>query len=319
VRREPLALLIALALVGCGGESGETTAAPAAAPTEEATVAPAAAPTEEATVAPAPTQATESTASPAINSLTVDPDDGTMMIGTGISLYRVAPGADEAEPLTGRYSGPAGEGPVSGNLVVRYAGAGDLLASGHPAEPGTLPENLGLIRSRDQGETWAPAGTVSEADYHEIEILGDLVVAVDAESPDLQVSRDGGRSWETRTPPAPPTEVVINPDDPEHWALSTEQGTFVSTDGGGSWRQRDGAFEARLIWPKADALYSVDPNGQVRVSTDGGGSWKERGDIGGLPSAAASGRNDELLVAIVGGKIVRSKDGRRWATAATLR
>ncbi len=307
MRRKWLAVLIALAVVGCGGEGQPSSEAPTAAPPEEATVA------------PAPTQASGSTASPAINSVTVDPGDGTLMIGTGPSLYRVPPGADEAEPLTGQFTGPAGQGAVSGNLVVRYAGAGDLLASGHPAGPGALPENLGLIRSRDQGDTWEPAGEPSESDYHEIEVVGDLIVAVEAESPDLQVSRDGGRSWETRTPPAPPVDVVINPDDAEHWAISTEQGTFVSTDGGGIWRPRDSAFGERLIWPKADELYSVDPNGKVRVSPDGGGRWEERGDVGGLPSAASSGQKDELLVAIVGGKIQRSRDGRDWTTVATLR
>jgi hypothetical protein len=149
-------------------------------------------------------------------------------------------------------------------------------------------------------------------------VVGDLIVAVEAESPDISVSRDGGASWETRTPPAPPIDVVVDPGDDQHWAISTGQGIFVSNDGGGSWRQRDGASEARLIWPESDALYSVEPNGKVRVSSDGGGSWEERGDVGGLPSAAASGQDDELLVAIVGGKIQRSKDGRRWSTEATL-
>jgi hypothetical protein len=307
VRRSWLVVLIAV--VGCGGESAPTTEAPATA-----------APTLDATVEPAPTQATETTASPAINSVTVDPGDGTIMIGTGPSLYRVAPGADEAEPLTGQFTGPAGQGAVSGNLVVSFAGAGDLLASGHPAEPGALPENLGLMRSRDQGETWEPAGEPSEADYHEIEVAGDLIVAVEVESPDISVSRDGGSTWETRTPPAPPIDVVVDPDDPEHWAISTEQGTFVSNDGGGSWRPRDGASGARLIWPKSDELYSVDPNGTMRVSADGGTSWEERGDVGGLPSAATSGPGGELLVAIVGGKIRRSKNGGgSWATVATLR
>ncbi|HEX6024085.1 MAG TPA: hypothetical protein VFZ00_18990 [Solirubrobacter sp.] len=308
MRRDRLAVLIALVLAGCGGES----APPAEAPTE---VAPE---IEQATVAPEPTQAAESTAKPAVNSVTVDPGDGTMMIGTGVSLYRVPPGAEEAEPVTGTFAGPTGEGEVSGNLVVAYAGAGDLLASGHPASPGALPENLGLMRSRDQGDTWEPAGEFREADYHEIEVVGDVLVAVEVESPDLQVSRDGGASFESRTPPAPPIDVVIDPDDPERWAISTEQGTFVSSDGGGSWRPRDGTPNARLIWPRSDELYSIDPNGNVRVSPDGGESWEERGDVGGLPSAATSGPDDELLVAIVGGEIRRSEDGRRWRTTATL-
>ena len=100
---------------------------------------------------------------------------------------------------------------MSGNLVVRFAGPGDLLASGHPEGAGSLPENLGLIRSRDHGETWESVAGLGEGDYHELEVAGDLLVAVNAESPDIQVSRDGGRSWEAKTPPAPPIDVVVDP------------------------------------------------------------------------------------------------------------
>ena len=201
---------------------------------------------------------------------------------------------------------------------MRFAGKGDLLASGHPQD-GELPENLGLIRSSDQGDTWTSVAG-PEADYHELEIAGKLIVAVNAESPDIQVSRDGGATWETRTPPAAPIDVVIDPSDAQQWAVSTEQGTFVSGDAGGSWRPRDTTFGARLLWPAKDALYSVDRNGAVSKSANGGRSFDKVGDIGGLPSEVTTGRGGELLAAVVGGKVVRSRDGgRKWSTVTTLR
>ena len=114
--------------------------------------------------------------------------------------------------------------------------------------------------------------------------------------------------------------MVVNPADPDHWAVSTEQGTFVSTNGGQSWRPRDTTFGARLIWPSEDSLYSIDRNGLIRVSKDGGRSFEDIGDVGGLPSEVASGRKNELLVAVIGGKLRRSRDGgKSWSTAATLR
>jgi hypothetical protein len=313
VRRDPWlsrACVMALLLfAGCGG--GEDPAPVATeAPTEAATSEPQA----SAETPPAST----GTTSPAINSVTVDPGDGTILIGTGPSLYRLAAGAKEAEQITGKLTAPQGEGTVSGNLVVRFAGAGDLLASGHPQE-GALPENLGLIRSSDHGDTWASVDG-PEADYHELEVAGQTIVGVNAESPDIQVSRDGGRSWESRTPPAAPIDVVVDPGDDQHWAVSTEQGTFFSSDGGGSWRPRDTTFGARLVWPAKDALYSVDRNGGVRVSPDGGRSWDDRGKVGGLPSELSTGRQKELLAAVVGGRIRRSSDGgRTWTTLTTLR
>ena len=117
-----------LACAGCGGSDEPEAPAPV-----QETSAPAEDP--PADTAPAPPADSGSTASPAINSVTVDPGDGTIMIGSGPALYRVAPGA-EAEQLTGQLAG----GTVSGNLVVRFAGTNDLLASGHPQE-GDLPEN----------------------------------------------------------------------------------------------------------------------------------------------------------------------------------
>jgi hypothetical protein len=272
-------VIAVLAFAGCGGSevpSGGPAPGPDEAPTE--------APTSDAptTVETPPPAATDGS-SPAINSITVDPGDGTILIGTGPSLFRLAAGAKDAERIIGKLTAPQGEGTVSGNLVVRFAGPGDLLASGHPQ-------------------------------------AGDLIVAVNAESPDIQVSRDGGRSWESRTPPAAPIDVVVDPGDAEHWAVSTEQGTFFSGDGGGSWRPRDTTFGARLVWPAKDALFSVDRNGGVRVSPDGGRSWDERGEVGGLPSEVTAGRQKELFAAVVGGKIRRSRDGgRTWSTLTTLR
>jgi len=312
VRPERLAracVVAMLAFTACGSEAEPAPPAPAA--TEAATEAPAtAAPPAETPADPPPDTGG---ASPAINSVTVDPGDGTIMVGSGPALYRLKPGAKEAEQLTGRLDG----GTVSGNLVVRFAGPGDLLASGHPQE-GALPENLGLIRSSDHGETWQKVQG-PEADYHELEIAGRQIIGVNAESPDIQVSSDGGATFESRTPPAAPIDVVVNPADPQQWAVSTEQGTFMSSNGGRSWRPRDTTFGARLAWPSKDALYSVDRNGKVRVSVDSGRTWDERGEVGGLPSELSVGRRHEVLAAVVGAKLRRTKDGgRTWATVATL-
>jgi hypothetical protein len=296
-------------LAGCGSDPAPESdpAEPTPAPTEAATEAPQA-------EAPAPTG---DSSSPAINSITVDPGDGTIMVGTGPALFRIDPGAKEGERIAGTVTTDNGSGTVSGNLVLRFTGAGDLLASGHPQE-GALPENLPLIRSSDHGQTWQQVPGTAEGDYHELESAGREIIAVSVDAPDVLISRDGGKTFESKTPPAPPIDVVVDPKDPRQIAVSTEQGTFLSTNGGGSWRPRDTTFGARLTWP--DALYSVDKAGKVRASTDGGRSWDDRGDVGGLPSVIASGRKNELYVGVVGGKVRRSQDGgRKWSTAATLR
>src|SRR4051794_8373004 len=241
-----------------------------------------------------------------------------MLVGTGPALFRVKPGAKKAERLTGTLTTPQGSGQVSGNLVVRFAGPGDLLASGHPLGGG-LPENLGLIRSKDHGATWAPVVQLGDADYHELEVAGKLIVGVKADAPDILASADGGRTWKKSTPPASPIDVVVDPADAQHWAVSTQQGTFVSINGGGSWRPRDTTFGARLAWPAKDALYSLDPRGKLRVSPDGGRTWDDRGDAGGIPSEFSATKG-VLYAGMIGGKVRASRDGgKTWSTVATLR
>ncbi|MBE2314437.1 hypothetical protein DVA67_000500 [Solirubrobacter sp. CPCC 204708] len=306
---------MALALMACGGSDPEPTPEPTAEATSEAT----AAPTSEAPVSTTPPPAPDDGSSPAVNSITVDPEDGTLMVGTGPAMFIVRPGEKEGERVLGTVTTPAGEGTVSGNMVMRFTGPGELLASGHP-QGGNLPENLPIVRSTDLGKTWEAVPGTAEADYHEFEVYDDLIIAVSVDSPDILSSRDGGKSWNKSTPPQLPIDVVVDPSDPQRWAVSTEQGTFISNDVGGSWRPRDPASGARLAWPKGDALYSLDRNGKLRISTDGGQSFSDRGDVGGLPSEfTANGRKDELFVAVVGGKIRKSSDGgKSWETVATL-
>jgi photosystem II stability/assembly factor-like uncharacterized protein len=309
----PSFLLALILLAGCGSDPAPPS--DPAEPTEVATEAPTQVAPPDGTPVPPPPGSDGS--SPAINSISVDPADGTIMVGTGPALFRIDPGSKQGERIAGTVTTDKGSGTVSGNLVLRFTGPGDLLASGHPQE-GALPENLPLIRSSDHGATWQAVPGTAEGDYHELESSGDTIIAVSVDAPDVLISRDGGKSFETKTPPAAPIDVVVNPKDPQQMAVSTEQGTFSSSNGGDSWRPRDTTFGARLTWP--DDLYSVDRSGKVRASRDGGSSWEDRGDVGGLPSVIASGRKDELLVGIIGGKVQRSRDGgRKWATAATLR
>ena len=294
-----LAILLMLLLAGCGGDEPDEAAAPS-------------------TPTPNPTTAPDTTAEPSepgsaanafIGSLAVDPGDGTLMIGTGLGLFRLEPGAKKAERVTGKLDTPDGSGELSSNMVVRYSGPGDLLASGHPEGSGALPENLGLIRSTDAGDTWKPVSELGESDFHLLQARGDHVVAVRAEETDVLVSTDGGSSFETRTPPDTPIDVAFDPKDPKRMVVATAQGTFTSNDGGGSWRPRDPIPSDQLAWAAPDALYRSDRGGAVKLSADGGATWKEQGNVGLSVNELAADGEGILYASVPGGEVQRSTDG----------
>lgn len=296
MRAPLLAVAALLAIAGCGGDDPPETAATST-------------PTPNPTIEAEPSEP-GSAANAFIGSLAVDPKDGTLMIGTGLGLFRADQGASKAERVIGELTTPDGAGPVSSNLVIRYAGPGDLLGSGHPDSGGTaLPEDLGLMRSGDAGATWEPVSQLGESDFHILQARGDRVVAVRVEETDIQVSGDGGASFEARTPPDTPLDVAFDPEDPQRMVVATEQGTFSSADGGGTWRPRDPIPSDQLAWAEPDALYRSDPGGLIKVSADGGATWKDRGNVGLTVNELAAGEDGTLYASVPGGEVHTSTDG----------
>jgi hypothetical protein len=291
VRARLAIVLLPLLVAGCGGDD-DTTAAP-----------------DPLTPTPNPTKAAEpsSGANAFIGSLAVDPGDGTLMIGTGLGLFRAEPGASKAERVVGELSTPEGAGEVSSNLVVRYAEPGELLASGHPEGGATLPENLGLMRSGDAGGTWEPISQLGESDFHILQASGANVVAVRAEESDILVSSDGGKTFETRAAPDKPLDLAFDPKEPSRMVVATGQGTFTSADGGGSWRPRDPIPTEQLAW--GDALFRSDPCGALKQSDDGGATWSDRGTLGLSANELAIDQDGALYASVAGGEVKRSTDG----------
>jgi hypothetical protein len=298
LQRRHLAVLGALALGACGDDA----ATPA--PTSTAT------PTAAAEPPPA-----GSAANAFIGSLAIDPVDGTVFLGTGLGLYRVNANGKGQRHIVGELRTPDGAGEVSSNLVIGFARPGELLASGHP-ESGSLPENLGLMRSGEGGRSWEPVSELGETDYHVLQVAGDRVVGVTVDASDVRVSRDGGRTFETRTPPAPPVDLAF---DGQRMAVSTKQGLFTSRDEGRGWRQRDATPDSQLAWGP-DALYRADPGGAIKVSADGGETWRDRGTLGLTVNELAVDGGGAVYASVAGGEVRRSTDGgATWRPFVRLR
>ena len=250
---------------------------------------------------------------PIVGSLSVNPADSVLYMGTNTGLFRIPEGASEPEQVTGQLRTPDGSGKVSESLVVRFTGPDEALGSGPPAAGETLPQQLGLIATDDAGKTWSPVSELGTADFHAIEPSGDTLVAALFQQPQVLVSEDAGRNWETRAAPMPLVSLEVDPADPRRWVGSTERGLFVTRDAGGSWRPNDPIPNIRLAWAESGDLYRIDPGGPVKVSSDGGETWEERGTTGGEPQAMTAD-GETLYVALIDGTVKRSTDGGQTFT-----
>ena len=251
---------------------------------------------------------------PYIGSLSVNPADGSLLMGTNTGLFEIAPEGGEPVKVTGELRTPEGSGRISESLVARFVGPDRLIASGHPSGgDSTLPPVLGLIRSGDAGRTWQPVSELGSSDFHALSTSGDLVVAPLYGQAQILVSRDGGRSFESRVAPMALVDLAVDPGDPARWSGTSEQGIFVSVDEGRSWRQRDPTPNVRLAWAEPAQLYRIDPGGPVKVSADGGVTWQDRGTTGGEPHALTVDARGTLFAASFDGSVQRSEDGgRTW-------
>ncbi|MGH2946012.1 MAG: WD40/YVTN/BNR-like repeat-containing protein [Solirubrobacteraceae bacterium] len=251
---------------------------------------------------------------PIVGSVDVNPADESIWLSTNTGMFRVARGSDRPERVTGNLTTDQGSGEISPELVIRFRGPDELIASGHPPAGSALPPALGLIASDDAGRTWNGVSEVGRSDFHAIQTArGDVVVAGLFGEAAISVSRDGGRTFETRTPPEPLIDLEVDPGNPQRLIGSNAAGLIGSTDGGESWRQREPVPNVRFSWPASDALFRIEPGGPVKFSSDGGETWEDRGSTGGEPQALFARDAEQLHVVLLDGTIKASEDGgRSW-------
>lgn len=238
-----------------------------------------------------------------VHGLGENPADGALFIATHTGLFRVASPKGPAERIADRYQDTMG---------FTVTGSDQFLGSGHPDGREGLPPFLGLIESRDAGETWRPVALQGKVDFHVLEARARHVYGYGSDfetrEPVFLISDDGGRRWQERTAPEPLSTLAIHPDEPTVALAAGERALHKTTDAGRTWRPQ-GDAAAGLSWPAPDRLYSVDASGQVRSSDDGGDQWTLRGNVDGEPAAFEAAGPDELYVALHDGRIKRSADG----------
>lgn len=244
-----------------------------------------------------------------VHALGVNPADRSLFIATHTGLFRLAPEAERAERVGDRYQDTMG---------FTVVGPDHFLGSGHPDLRDDLPPLLGLIESRDGGETWTSVSLLGQVDFHALRVRSPRVVGYDATSGEVLTSGDRGRTWRRRRPPEPLVDLAVDPSSADVLLAAGEHRLFVSRDAGQTWAVREQAT-GLLAWPQEARLYLVDGNGRVWFSPDGGRRWQGRGEIGGRPSALVAHGEGLLYAATHAGQIKQSTDGgATWATLGEL-
>jgi hypothetical protein len=244
-----------------------------------------------------------------VHALGLNPADRSLFIATHNGLYRLPPDAQQAERVGDRYQDTMG---------FTVVGPDHFLGSGHPDVRDDLPPLLGLIESRDGGETWTPISLLGRADFHALRVHGRRVVGYDATSGRVMISDNWGRRWRSGAPPEPLLDLVVNPASAGVFLAAGASRLFISRDAGRKWSQREQGT-GLLAWPRRDRIYLLDGGGRIWLSRDGGARWQHRGQIGSRPAALLALDADMLYAATHEGEIKHSSDGGvSWTTRSTL-
>jgi photosystem II stability/assembly factor-like uncharacterized protein len=239
-----------------------------------------------------------------VHGLGLNPAANDLYVATHSGLFRSAKGSDDLERV-----GESSQDTMGFTVV----GPDHFLGSGHPAPDQPGPTSLGLIESKDGGETWEEVSLAGEADFHILRFADDRIYGYDALNNLLSLSQDGGETWTVHAPPAPLIDLAVDPEDPERLVASSERGLSISTDAGGSWRPL--AEEVGMLaWPAPDAIFLIDGAGRVQRTADPEASWRTIGKIGGQPAALLAIDDRRLYAALADASVLRSNDGgASWA------
>jgi photosystem II stability/assembly factor-like uncharacterized protein len=283
-----LALLVALALAGCGAEAEKPGPPPRA---------------------KSPRLVDFSKKPPYVNTLDIDPQTGEFLLTTNRGFWRIAKDGSKVTQVKGTITAEGKTAGVGTFLEIR-ANGDELLGSGHPDQAGGLPNFLGLLRSSDGGKTWSAVARLGDADLHKIILRHDRMYAFDAILSAMLISPDGGKTFrEEFTPRGLIIDFEVDPADPERIIASTETELFRTEDGGKSWRPRAPPQGNRRAGVQPALLYRADADGTIKTSADGGTRWKDVGTVAGEPYELHATGPKALFLVLSDGSILETADG----------
>jgi photosystem II stability/assembly factor-like uncharacterized protein len=170
-----------------------------------------------------------------------------------------------------------------------FQNEGTMISSGHPSESSTLKNPLGVVISKDQGETWEPIALHGMVDFHVFEVNeGDssVMYGVNSHGPHAGFyrSQDGGNEWDKLNTSGLPEDLqavyalVSNPANPQVLLAGTGNGIYASQDGGDTWNiksDKQSFISAQTVPqdPQKIIAYVLGNDEGLMISEDFGETW----------------------------------------------
>lgn len=215
---------------------------------------------------------------------------------------------------------------------------GTMLTSGHPGPESDLPNPLGLMESKDNGEKWESKSLLGEVDFHVLTsndtnpnlLFGVIQMESGKYNSGIYKSTDKGESWESVKATGLPKDLhgiyslISLPNDENVLLAGTNEGVLRSEDAGETWVNID---DARLITamstiPGTAELISysiIENDAGIMISKDNGVTWENIGLNLGQDAVASFAIHpddtDKLAIVTFENNLLVSEDGgQNWET-----
>ena len=259
-----------------------------------------------------------------IHGLAVDPNDPTIVfIATHGGLVRLVDGK------RWEYVGE-GRSDLMG-FTVHPSERGVMYVSGHPDLSSHLPNPIGVMVSRDGGQSWQPLALAGKVDLHTMTIGADGKTLYGwnvSGAPGLyRISvRDGTWAQVDAKGLQNVFSVAAHPEQSDTLLSGTRDGLAMSRDGGRTWSSGSKTLSGIPVTavayhpknPRTLYAYAARPDLGLIRSEDGGEQWKSLGFFLGEKDAvnvfAISPHQLEIIyVSTFTSDLYRSEDGgKRW-------
>ena len=208
-------------------------------------------------------------------------DGGNFYLASHHGIYK---GSDEGWNLVGE------EFDAMGLTIDK----GVFYASGHPGPGQDFPNPLGILESRDNGNTWTPKTFTGEVDFHLLEVSGDAMVGLAANYGVVVGSQDGAVTWSNIATPSL-TSLSLNPNDGLQFLLTSEGLLYLTEDSGLSLTEIDAPSGLiKVDWYDDGIIVATDS--KIYRSPDLGIPFLEISQsFRGIRDVAASGANIIVL------------------------